>query len=217
MTKAPPPRLRRRWRQRSLLTALGIVFAVSAILRLGSIDFAFAEARREETPGAAADPGPARPADSEAFTALRTTFDEVEALRIELAAREAAVADRERAVAAAQSLLEAQMEELAVMEADLAALIATSDTAVEADLDQLTRLYETMDPDDAAGLFAQMGPHFAAGFIARMTPGAGAAILAAIPDEAAYAISVVLATRNASAPTFAPDMPPQPAADPQSR
>lgn len=203
--RRPPPPLRRRWRQKSLLTALGLVFAVSAILRLGSLDAAFAEVRRSGDDGApgAADPGPAPERDSMVFAALQAAFSDLDGLRAELAAREAEVEDRERAVATGQTLLAAQIETLTELEARLSALIAVSDEAAADDLDRLTRVYETMDAEDAAALFTQMEPHFAAGFLARMTPASGAAILAEIDTETAYAISVVMATRNASAPTFA--------------
>jgi flagellar motility protein MotE (MotC chaperone) len=43
--------------------------------------------------------------------------------------------------------------------------MALSDTAAETDIDRLTRVYETMEPDAAAPLFAQMEPSFAAGFL----------------------------------------------------
>jgi flagellar motility protein MotE (MotC chaperone) len=46
-----------------------------------------------------------------------------------------------------------------------------------------------------------MAPDFAAGFIGRMQPAAAAAILAGMEAEQAYAISVLLAARNARVPT----------------
>lgn len=196
MTAPDPHRQirRRRWRQRFLLTALGLVFAVSAILRLGSLEFAVAQAppASDASLPAAVEPGVARQ--------LQSALAEVEALRLALETREIAVADRERAVAAAQTLVEDRLTELAAAEQRLQALIATSDQAAETDLDQLTRVYETMQPEVAAALFEQMPPSFAAGFLARMTPPASAALLAELPPDRAYAVSVVLATRNSSAP-----------------
>jgi flagellar motility protein MotE (MotC chaperone) len=132
---------------------------------------------------------------------LRRALDEVERLRTDLAAREEAIAERERSVAAAQVLLGRRMSEMEAAEARLTELIALSDTAAETDIDRLTRVYETMEPEQAAPLFAQMEPAFAAGFLARMSAAASAALLAELDPRTAYAISVVLATRNASAPT----------------
>jgi flagellar motility protein MotE (MotC chaperone) len=193
---------RRRWRQKGLLTALGLVFAVSALLRLGSLESAFADgggAGQAMDPPSLAD-AVGLPEGRISMAPLVDALADVEALRDDLAARGAALIDRERAVAAAQVLAETRLAELEAAEARLRDLIALSDGAAEADLDRLTRVYETMDPDQAAPLFAQMAPSFAAGFMARMTPGASAAIMAELAPEEAYAISVILATRNASAP-----------------
>ena len=46
-----------------------------------------------------------------------------------------------------------------------------------------------------------MTPEFAAGFIGRMRADAAAAIMAGLSPQAAYTISVILAGRNARAPT----------------
>jgi flagellar motility protein MotE (MotC chaperone) len=46
-----------------------------------------------------------------------------------------------------------------------------------------------------------MSPEFAAGFLGRMAPEAAAAILSGMSAEAAYGISVIVAGRNANAPT----------------
>jgi flagellar motility protein MotE (MotC chaperone) len=194
---APLSPRRRRLRQRSLLTLIGVLFAASVVLRIGTLDFAWATVDEPQA-HAAADPPVAPPPDM--TRALQDALAEVAALRAELDSRAAALADREQAVAAAQLLVEDRLAELEAAEARLEALIATSDAAAETDLDRLTRVYETMPPDTAAALFEQMPPSFAAGFIARMTPPSSAALMAALPPEQAYAVSVVLATRNSSAP-----------------
>ena len=188
---------RRRLRQRFLLTLIGFLFAASVVLRIGSLDFAWATVG-EPSPPTAVEAPVAPPPDM--TRALQDALAEVAALRAELDRRAAALADREQAVAAAQLLVEDRLVELQAAETRLEALIATSDAAAETDLDRLTRVYETMPPETAAALFEQMPPSFAAGFIARMAPPASAALMAALPPEQAYAVSVVLATRNSSAP-----------------
>jgi len=189
---------KRRWRQKGLLTALGLVFAVSAVLRLGTLEFAVAE-----TPADAADRiAPIASAQGVSAAPLIDALADVEALRDSLATREADLLDRERAVAAAQVLIEDRLAELEAMEQRLAELVAHSDRAAEADLDRLTRVYETMPPDQAARLFEQMPPSFAAGFMGRMAPATSAALMAELAPDAAYAISVVIATRNAAAPVL---------------
>jgi flagellar motility protein MotE (MotC chaperone) len=185
----------RRWRQRSVLTLLGLVFAVSAVLRVGTLEFAWAA----DDPSEASAAAPA-PVSADLVRALQDGLAQVDDLRRDLDERAALLAERESALMAAQTLVEERLAELEAAEVRLAALIATSDEAAETDLERLTRVYETMPPETAAALFAQMPPSFAAGFIARMTPPAGAALMAAMTPEQAYAVSVVLATRNSSAP-----------------
>lgn len=194
---APLAPRRRRLRQRSLLTLIGFLFAASVVLRIGSLDLAWATVGEPSPPSAVETPV-ATPPDM--TRALQDAMAEVAALRAELDRRAAALADREQAVATAQLLVEDRLAELQAAETRLEALIATSDAAAETDLDRLTRVYETMPPETAAALFEQMPPSFAAGFIARMTPPSSAALMAALPPEQAYAVSVVLATRNSSAP-----------------
>lgn len=185
-----------RRRRVSILLALGILFAVSALLRVGQLGGpldtqpAIAFGADDAASGMA---GPTAP--------IRAALDEVERLRAELAAREAALAERERTIEAAQVLIEERLAALAATEARLTALMALSDTAAETDIDRLTRVYETMEPEAAAPLFAQMEPSFAAGFLSRMSPAASAALMSELDPQTAYAISVVLATRNAGAPT----------------
>ena len=46
-------------------------------------------------------------------------------------------------------------------------------------------------------MFEQMAPEFAAGFLGRMKPAAAANVMAGLSPMSAYAISVLLAGRNA--------------------
>jgi flagellar motility protein MotE (MotC chaperone) len=141
---------------------------------------------------------------------LQGAIQDIDHLRRDLAAREAMLADRERAISAAQALLEQRLADLEASEARLAALISTSDQAAEGDLDRLTRVYETMPPAEVAAIFAQMQPSFAAGFLTRMSPAASANLMAAMTPQQAYAVSVVIATRNSSAPRLDPGAAPRP-------
>lgn len=193
---APTGRGRRRsW----LLAGLGLLFAASALLRLGDLDMAFATPSGPDDATGTSLAGPTSP--------LRGALDEVEALRARLEGREEALADRERAVAAAQTLVEARLAELEAAEARLRTLISVSDAAAETDIAQLTQVYEAMEPTQAAALFTQMDPSFAAGFLSRMAAPASAALMAELAPEVAYAISVTIATRNAGAPRLAAEAP----------
>jgi flagellar motility protein MotE (MotC chaperone) len=186
---------RGRRRQRWVLTTLGLVFAASAVLRVGTLDFAFAQDATPAPVTSSAVPGMTE--------TLQSALIEIDVLRRTLADREALLADRERAVAAAQALVETRLTELEAAEERLSALIAISDSAAETDLDRLTQVYETMPAAEAAAIFGQMDPSFAAGFLTRMAPAASATLMAELTPEQAYAVSVVIATRNSSAPRFA--------------
>jgi flagellar motility protein MotE (MotC chaperone) len=94
-----------------------------------------------------------------------------------------------------------RMTELEAMETELKATLALADGAAEADIERLTAVYQAMKPKDAAALFETMSPEFAAGFLGRMTPDSAAAILSGMSAEAAYGVSVIVAGRNAGAPT----------------
>jgi flagellar motility protein MotE (MotC chaperone) len=119
----------------------------------------------------------------------------------ELDTRAAELADLEATLALARSQVEARMQDLAAAEEELSGLIAIAEGAAEDDLARLTAVYEKMKPKEAALVFEAMAPDFAAGFLARMRPDAAAEILAGLRPEAAYTISVLLAGRNANAPT----------------
>jgi flagellar motility protein MotE (MotC chaperone) len=193
---APRGRSGRRRRRISILLALCVVFAFSAALRIGQLGNPF-----EAQPANAFDANATATGFAGPTAPIRSALDEVERLRAELATREVEIAARERAVDAAQVLIEERIAVLSATEERLTSLMALSDTAAETDIDRLTRVYETMEPDAAAPLFAQMEPSFAAGFLSRMSPAASAALMSELEPQTAYAISVVLATRNAAAPT----------------
>lgn len=194
----------KRLKRGGFLVTLGIVFAISVILRVWTLDLSLVSTAE------ASDPEPA-PSIIGPTAPIRAALDEVTALRDRLAAREAEIDDRERAVEAVQLLIEERLAELEAAEARLEALIQTSDSAAEADLARLTEVYQTMEPEQTAALFSQMDPNFAAGFLTRMTPAASGAVMAELDPAIAYAISVVIATRNAAAPTLE-----EGAADPDS-
>jgi flagellar motility protein MotE (MotC chaperone) len=130
------------------------------------------------------------------------------ALAAALSAREAAVElgemalkDRMAALALAEETITQRLAELTAAETELARTLAIADQAAEQDLTRLTTVYETMKPKDAAALFETMAPAFAAGFLGRMQPQAAAAVMSGLKPETAYEISLVLASRNAEAPT----------------
>jgi len=170
-----------------------VLFASSGLLRIGdSAGRAFALAG---SPAVAAAPATCEPAPD--FGALLGALRNREA---DLATREAALESRAQTIALAQVQLDLKLAELVAAEDQLAATLAIADGAAEGDVTRLVTLYENMKPKEAAALFAEMAPEFAAGFLSRMRPDAAAQVLAGLDPKTAYAISVLIAGRNARAP-----------------
>jgi len=179
--------------RRGTLFVVAMLFATSGALRLGS-GVGTALARAEDAP----DPALAEEMTCETPAAL------AEALTLRenrVLTQEAALQDRLAALALADAAIDARLAELQAMEEELRATLALADGAAEEDIAQLTAVYQAMKPKDAAALFETMAPEFAAGFLGRMPPEAAAAILSGMSAEAAYGISVIVAGRNAGAPT----------------
>lgn len=198
---------RRIWQRISLLGVLSL-FVLSGLFRLGAIGFAQASASDIEGTGDAFEaplvsqvPGQCVP-----IAPLERALERVIGRAEALDAREALLEQRAEALSEIETRVGAQLAALEATEERLESLLALSDTAAEDDLSRLTQVYETMDPADAAALFSQMDPGFAAGFLARMQSSAAAGVLTELDPSDAYSISVLIATRNASAP--APVAPP---------
>ena len=179
------------------LPCIVVILVLSGGLRLGGIGLAVAsetESEEASMPAAVKESSPPVSADVEmllAAIAERTdTLDQ----------REAELAKRAEELNAARVLIDENLQKLVEAEERLANTIARVDGASEGDIDRLTSVYESMKPKVAAALFEQMTPEFAAGFLSRMNPQAAAGILSGLSTDAGYAISVVLAGRNANAP-----------------
>lgn len=134
------------------------------------------------------------------------TSADVDAALSLVRAREDAVLEREREVELRLAVLELAEAEfkattmrMDAAEERLRETLAQTETAAENDISRLTSVYENMQPDAAVPLFQKMDADFAAGFLARMRPDAAAQILAGLEADQAYAISVILAGRNALA------------------
>ena len=115
--------------------------------------------------------------------------------------REEAIASQELALNLSLQALDAKISELKQAEKDLLELISVSQKAARSDIENLTSVYASMKPKDAARLFEEMDSEFAAGFLGQMNPEDAAGIMAGLTPQKAYAVSVLLAGRNANAPT----------------
>lgn len=180
---------------RSVLAIIGVLFLASGALRLGSgVGEALAMQTDVPEPETSANPESCGPLPA----ALAAALTERERA---VAAAEVALKDRTAALALSEATIDQRLADLVAAEEALSRTLAIADQAAEQDLARLTTVYETMKPKDAAALFETMAPEFAAGFLGRMQPQAAAAVLSGLKPETAYQISLVLAGRNAEAPT----------------
>lgn len=175
----------------AVLAVVAGLFLASALVRIAD-GVGVALAREPGAPGAPAGT-PAQPETNVLIAALN-------ARDARLTEREAALADRMQALTLAEARVAERIAELRAAEASLTATLALADQAAERDLLQLTGVYQSMKPKDAAALFEEMDPEFAAGFVARMETEAAANLMAGLSPRAAYTISVILAGRNVGVP-----------------
>ncbi len=184
------------------LGALSIV----AILLIGSASVRLASGTgaaiaREVQNGAAERPEPPQSFQALEEAALRAMLDDLNARDEALTEREARIKDRMAELERNEMQITEQLLRLEAAEDSLRATLALAEGASEADLTQLTAVYENMKPKEAAELFEEMAPEFAAGFIGRMRPEAAAGILAGLNPDTAYSISAVMAGRHMDVPT----------------
>lgn len=170
------------------------LFLASAAVRVAGLSAAWATAQSDvevtETFGSdMCIPNPAFSTMMEDLTARETRLIEAEV----------AIEQKRVDVELSRRAILEQLVRLEDAEARLEARMAVSSTASEDDLAQLTAVYQAMKPKVAAQLFEAMDPEFAAGFLVRMAPESAAAIVSGMKPAIAYAVSVIVAGRNANA------------------
>lgn len=206
--KQAKPAKKRKLPKKSIRSGRGTLLFLSVVL-IGSVGVRlysgageaiakeFAELTSEETPEmAVVDPMACMP--DEELNGLIQVLRKREAMVSE---KELEIEQKMAVVDLARSEIEESFKALELAEERLQSTMALSETAAEDDLSKLTSVYENMKPKDAAALFEAMAPDFAAGFLGRMRADAAADILTGLKPETAYTISVILAGRNASAPS----------------
>ncbi|MFT3690625.1 MotE family protein [Paenirhodobacter sp.] len=182
----------RRKRVRGSLLLIAGLFVVSATIRFGEgISLAFAAVGEGSS-------APESCAPSEDTIALLRAVQERER---GVAEREGKLADRKQALDLVEKRIQDRLASLVAAENELSKTVSIADKAAEQDIQRLVTVYENMKPREAAPLFEAMAPDFAAGFLARMRPESAAAVMANLNPEFAYSISVIVAGRNARAPS----------------
>ncbi|WP_439560075.1 MotE family protein [Roseinatronobacter sp.] len=178
----------------SALMVLTALFFVAGLSRLGLGVAEVIAAESANTPANAPAPeGTAQADPGDLFQSLR-------AREARLQQMEERQEQRAQELRQAEADIRAQLAELAQAEERLLQTIALTQSAAEDDVARLTAVYEHMKPQQAAELFTQMDVQFAAGFFARLRPDFAGSVMAALDPVTAYAISAVLAGRNANTP-----------------
>ena len=172
---------------------------VSAVIRLGAGGVALAEelaTHVEEPPIAPTQFAPPAPEPE-----VGSLLESIRTRQEQLSQREVEITERQLELNLVEQRIAQQLAVLKQAEQKLADTLAIADSAAENDLKQLTSVYEKMKAKNAAEIFGTMEISFAAGFLSRMKPESAAGILSEMPPNAAYSISVVMAGKNANAPT----------------
>lgn len=197
---AAAPRPHRRRFGRGALFLIAGLLGSSALIRLGDGIGQVMALETEAQPARRAAPSEQAPAACEPDAGTAALLRSLQEREKRVLAEEAALASRRQTLALAEDEISAKLDALVAAEEKLAATLSLADTAAEADLARLTSVYENMKAREAALLFEEMKPEFAAGFLSRMRPESAAGVMAGLTPQAAYAISVVLAGRNAAVP-----------------
>ena len=185
-------------KSRGTIATISLLFLSSALLRLfvGAESVLAEAAKIEQSSEVAEQPTQVALTESE-FTAINQALKDREDRVKE---QELQITKRMKALEIADRKVQEQLAALERAEEELRQTIALADDAAENDIQRLTAVYEAMKPKTAAALFQEMNPEFAAGFIGRMRPEAAAAIIEGMSSTAAYAVSAILAGRNADVP-----------------
>lgn len=199
-TKAKTGQRKRGRANRGTLTLIAALLIGSGLLRIGH-DAGQAWARNaDDVDVSVLDPAPGAKACT-SDDDMHKMLQSFQAREAQIKAQENAITERLQALKLADREVERKLVRLVAAEEELRAMVALADTAAEGDIARLVKVYENMKPKQAAALFEEMNPEFAAGFLGRMRPEAAAGIMAGLSPEAAHTFSVVLAGRNAGAPT----------------
>ena len=180
-----------------VLITIAAFLMLSVMFRLGSVAgpaFAKEISAESQTISARIEPEVMPP------EALDRLISDIRAREAAVEERELKFADRMQALDIANGEIDKRLEELVAAEESLKATLAVAESALDTDIASLTTVYESMKPKDAAAVFSEMAPEFAAGFLAQMRPEMAANILSGLAPETAYAVSVLIAGRNANVP-----------------
>jgi len=198
------------------LIVISSVFAASIALRAGDVAAKFA-AERETVPSGSGVANPEAKSAPDASNAAAAPLNErrfgqeaacntpvllaaVRERESELERRAGEIADREAELKIIERRVQERIAQLSEAKARLDETVRIAETAKSEDIDRLVRMYQAMKPKEAGEIFNAMEATFAAGFLASMRPDAAALILSNMDADKAYAVSLIIAGRNARTP-----------------
>ena len=187
----------------SALYVMSIIFAVLLFSRALAVS---SEALSPDPAAGLEEPSPAYAAEKgsgtvdAASTAQCLTGDVLGVLKADqakLSEKLAAVEAREQTLATLEVKLSAQMTQIEAANTALEERIAVMKNLADDDISHLVKMYQAMKPKQAAEIFNSMDPAFAAGFLREMSGERAGFIMANMDSRKSYAISVIMASKNA--------------------
>lgn len=188
-----------------ILPIIGLTFALIFISRTAAVSAEVKSA--DEVPNYAKGenestehdilPEPAVPDTQPEQCLSGVVLDTISADMTRLDARNKEISDREIALRAIEDKLDTQLTAIEKTNAALQAKINSITAHANDDLMHLVGMYQTMKPKQAAEIFDSMDPAFAAGFLREMSSDKAGMIMANMDARKSYAISVIIAGRNA--------------------
>jgi flagellar motility protein MotE (MotC chaperone) len=147
--------------------------------------------------GEVSDLGPPEPAPGCEPRLLRA----IEERNRQLDAWASDLADRARMLEVIEARAAEQVRALEAQRRALETTLAGLEQSAEAEVTRLVKIYENMNPKEAARIFEAMPAEVAAGFIRRMSESKSAPVMGRLNAEHAYAITLAMANSPAPAAT----------------
>ncbi|WP_138473208.1 MotE family protein [Poseidonocella sp. HB161398] len=105
--------------------------------------------------------------------------------------------EREKVLLEREREIESKLTELKNAEETLLASISIAKDAASSDVQRILSVYSEMKTEDLSPIFEMMDPNLAAGFISKMPPPKAAQVLGGLTSEKSYSIIAIISGRNA--------------------
>lgn len=154
----------------------------------------------ETTPAPAAVPGgQATEGEPPIFTQNEVdVLEKLSARRQALDAREHELDQRENLIKAAEERIDKKIAEMQALQADVKAMLQKIDQQDDAKLKSLVKIYETMNPKEAARIFEQLDMPVLLGVVSNMKEQKVAAIMEVMDPAKAKVLTDAIAARRAT-------------------